>query len=228
MDARGHPKQVCVAVLRAPDRPATAAAPAGDRDTPAPATAQTPWASSRVRHLADAGFGGDRAWTGEVGAPRAGCGAQGRDGWCRFTLRGCAASVGLLVSQSGPGGFEGARRPQRALTSSHRPAHIRLAHDRPHLHDSRRGGFDRAGGSPCAHRAWRRGDHHPAAGAAAGVDLRYAIGASLLAVVATSCGSAAAFVRVGFTNVRVAVVLEVLAAAARSPGRFLPSTRPTL
>lgn len=42
-----------------------------------------------------------------------------------------------------------------------------------------------------------------------GVDLRYAIGASLVAVIATSSGAAAAFVKEGFTNVRVAIVLEV-------------------
>lgn len=42
-----------------------------------------------------------------------------------------------------------------------------------------------------------------------GIDLRYAIGASLIAVIATSTGSAAAYVRDGFTNVRVGVLLEV-------------------
>ena len=45
------------------------------------------------------------------------------------------------------------------------------------------------------------------------VDLPYAIGASLVAVVATSSGAAAAFVREGFTNVRVAMVLEVATVA---------------
>src|SRR5436853_6033144 len=42
-----------------------------------------------------------------------------------------------------------------------------------------------------------------------GVDLRYAIGASLVSIIATSSGSAAAYVREGFTNVRVGVLLEV-------------------
>lgn len=42
-----------------------------------------------------------------------------------------------------------------------------------------------------------------------GVDIRYAIGASLVSIIATSSGAAAAFVREGFTNVRVAVLLEV-------------------
>ncbi|MCC6425898.1 MAG: sulfite exporter TauE/SafE family protein [Phycisphaerales bacterium] len=42
-----------------------------------------------------------------------------------------------------------------------------------------------------------------------GVDLRYAIGASLVAVIATSSGAAAAYVREGYTNVRLAMLLEV-------------------
>ena len=41
------------------------------------------------------------------------------------------------------------------------------------------------------------------------VDIRYAIGASLVSVIATSSGAAAAYVREGFTNVRVGVLLEV-------------------
>src|SRR5688500_10645962 len=42
-----------------------------------------------------------------------------------------------------------------------------------------------------------------------GVDFRYAVGASLVAVIATSSGAAAAYVREGFTNVRVGILLEV-------------------
>ena len=41
------------------------------------------------------------------------------------------------------------------------------------------------------------------------VDLRYAVGASLVSVIATSSGAAAAYVREGFTNVRVGILLEV-------------------
>ncbi|MBV9880730.1 MAG: sulfite exporter TauE/SafE family protein [Gemmatirosa sp.] len=41
------------------------------------------------------------------------------------------------------------------------------------------------------------------------VDLRYAVGASLVSVIATSSGAAAAYVREGYTNVRVGVLLEV-------------------
>jgi uncharacterized protein len=42
-----------------------------------------------------------------------------------------------------------------------------------------------------------------------GVDLRYAIGASLLSVIATSSGAAAAYVRDGMSNVRVGMFLEI-------------------
>lgn len=52
-------------------------------------------------------------------------------------------------------------------------------------------------------------------------DLRYAIGASLVAVIATSSGAAAAFVREGFTNVRVAMLLEVATTAGALAGAAL-------
>ena len=42
-----------------------------------------------------------------------------------------------------------------------------------------------------------------------GVDIRYAIGASLVSVIATSSGAAAAYVKEGFTNIRVGMFLEV-------------------
>jgi uncharacterized protein len=41
------------------------------------------------------------------------------------------------------------------------------------------------------------------------VDLRYAVGASLLSVIATSSGAAAAYVREGVSNVRVGMFLEI-------------------
>src|ERR1700758_2980876 len=41
------------------------------------------------------------------------------------------------------------------------------------------------------------------------VDLRYAIGASLVSVIATSCGAAAAYVREGYSNIRIGMFLEV-------------------
>src|SRR6266446_1314496 len=42
-----------------------------------------------------------------------------------------------------------------------------------------------------------------------GVDIRYAIGAALISVIATSSGAAAAYVREGYSNVRVAMFLEI-------------------
>jgi uncharacterized membrane protein YfcA len=42
-----------------------------------------------------------------------------------------------------------------------------------------------------------------------GVDIRYAIGASLVSVIATSSGAAAAYVREGFSNIRVGMFLEI-------------------
>jgi uncharacterized protein len=42
-----------------------------------------------------------------------------------------------------------------------------------------------------------------------GVDIRYAIGASLVSVIATSSGAAAAYVREGYSNVRIGMLLEV-------------------
>jgi uncharacterized membrane protein YfcA len=43
------------------------------------------------------------------------------------------------------------------------------------------------------------------------VDIHYAMGASLLSVIATSSGAAAAFVREGYTNLRIGMFLEVAA-----------------
>lgn len=42
-----------------------------------------------------------------------------------------------------------------------------------------------------------------------GVDVRYAAGAALISVIATSSGAASAYVREGYTNVRVGMLLEV-------------------
>lgn len=42
-----------------------------------------------------------------------------------------------------------------------------------------------------------------------GVDIRYAIGASLVSVIATSSGAAAAYVKEGFSNIRIGMFLEV-------------------
>jgi uncharacterized protein len=42
-----------------------------------------------------------------------------------------------------------------------------------------------------------------------GVDIRYAIGASLVSVIATSSGAASAYVKEGYTNLRLGMFLEV-------------------
>src|SRR5271163_3951474 len=42
-----------------------------------------------------------------------------------------------------------------------------------------------------------------------GVDLRYAIGAALVSVIATSSGAAAAYVRDGYSNIRVGMFLAI-------------------
>ena len=42
-----------------------------------------------------------------------------------------------------------------------------------------------------------------------GIDIRYAIGASLVSVIATSSGAAASYVKEGYTNLRVGMLLEV-------------------
>ncbi len=51
-----------------------------------------------------------------------------------------------------------------------------------------------------------------------GVDIRYAIGASLVSVIATSSGAAAAYVKEGFTNIRVGMLLEVATTAGALAG----------
>lgn len=60
-----------------------------------------------------------------------------------------------------------------------------------------------------------------------GVDLRYAIGASLVSVIATSSGAAAAFVREGWTNVRVGILLEVATTVGALAGAALSGVVPT-
>ncbi len=42
-----------------------------------------------------------------------------------------------------------------------------------------------------------------------GVDIRYAIGASLISVIATSSGAASAYVREGLSNIRIGMLLEI-------------------
>jgi uncharacterized membrane protein YfcA len=56
-----------------------------------------------------------------------------------------------------------------------------------------------------------------------GVDMRYAIGASLVSVIATSSGAAAAYVKEGYSNIRVGMFLEIATTAgALSGALFAP------
>jgi uncharacterized membrane protein YfcA len=54
-----------------------------------------------------------------------------------------------------------------------------------------------------------------------GVDLRYAIGASLVSVIATSSGAAAAYVKEGFTNMRIGMFLELATTLGALTGAFV-------
>jgi uncharacterized membrane protein YfcA len=60
-----------------------------------------------------------------------------------------------------------------------------------------------------------------------GVDLRYAIGASLVSVVATSSGAAAAYVRDGLSNIRIGMFLEIATTVGAILGAFLGTIIPT-
>lgn len=59
------------------------------------------------------------------------------------------------------------------------------------------------------------------------VDIRYAIGASIVSVIATSSGAAAAYVREGYTNVRVGILLEVATTVGALIGAALAGVVPT-
>ena len=58
------------------------------------------------------------------------------------------------------------------------------------------------------------------------VDIHYAMGASLISVIATSSGAAAAFVREGYTNLRIGMFLEVGAALGAIAGAFIAALLP--
>jgi len=60
-----------------------------------------------------------------------------------------------------------------------------------------------------------------------GVDIRYAIGASLISVIATSSGAAAAYVRDGLSNVRVGIFLEVATTLGAICGALISGRLPT-
>jgi uncharacterized protein len=59
------------------------------------------------------------------------------------------------------------------------------------------------------------------------VDIHYAIGASLISVIATSSGSAAAFIKEGITNIRLGIFLEVATTLGAVTGAILAMYVPT-
>ena len=59
------------------------------------------------------------------------------------------------------------------------------------------------------------------------VDIRYAIGASLISVIATSSGAAAAYVREGFSNIRIGMFLEIATTVGAVLGAYLATRVPT-
>ncbi len=54
-----------------------------------------------------------------------------------------------------------------------------------------------------------------------GVDIHYAIGASLVSVIATSSGAAIAYVREGYSNIRAGMLLEVATTLGATFGALL-------
>ena len=59
------------------------------------------------------------------------------------------------------------------------------------------------------------------------VDIRYAIGASLVSVIATSSGAAAAYVKEGFSNIRIGMFLEIATTLGALLGAFIATWIPT-
>src|SRR5947207_850932 len=53
------------------------------------------------------------------------------------------------------------------------------------------------------------------------IDIRYAIGASIVSVIATSSGAAAAYVRERMTNLRVAMLLEIATTTGALTGAYV-------
>ena len=60
-----------------------------------------------------------------------------------------------------------------------------------------------------------------------GVDIRYAIGATLVSVIATSSGAAAAYVRDGYSSIRLGMFLEIATTLGAISGAFLAPHIPT-
>ncbi|MEK6451506.1 MULTISPECIES: sulfite exporter TauE/SafE family protein [unclassified Myroides] len=60
-----------------------------------------------------------------------------------------------------------------------------------------------------------------------GVDMHYAIGTALVAVIATSSGSASAYVKEGITNMRLGMFLEIATTAGAVIGALISTNAPT-
>lgn len=60
-----------------------------------------------------------------------------------------------------------------------------------------------------------------------GVDIHYAIGAALVSVIATSSGSAAAYVKEGIANMRLGMFLEIATTAGAVAGALIASMAPS-
>src|SRR4051794_7422670 len=54
-----------------------------------------------------------------------------------------------------------------------------------------------------------------------GINIKYAIGASLVSVIATSSGAAAAYVKEGYSNIRIGMLLEIATTVGALGGAFL-------
>src|SRR5580700_6531546 len=59
-----------------------------------------------------------------------------------------------------------------------------------------------------------------------GVDIHYAMGASLVSVIATSSGAAAAYVREGYSNIRAGMFLEIATTLGAVSGALIATKVP--
>jgi uncharacterized membrane protein YfcA len=59
-----------------------------------------------------------------------------------------------------------------------------------------------------------------------GVDIHYAIGASLVSVIATSSGAAASYVKEGYSNIRIGMFLEIATTLGALTGAYLANILP--
>src|SRR5665647_1709418 len=60
-----------------------------------------------------------------------------------------------------------------------------------------------------------------------GVDIRYAIGASLISVIATSSGAASAYIKEGLLNIRAGMFLEIATTLGAIAGAAIAILAPT-